>query len=182
MEDQVVTNTENQESPAPDSKKKLPLMALVVLILGMLFVGGGYYFMSNYGWVEESGVNEEVVQEYPADEDGVDEMIVESEDSDEVVEGVGEEVVEINLTGSDFSYIPSEIRVKSGDRVRIVFNVVRGMHDFVIDELNISTEVVTAGNQTLVEFEAPQQPGEYSFYCSVNNHRALGMEGVLIVE
>lgn len=87
----------------------------------------------------------------------------------------------IEVEGGSFYYNPNELRVKAGETVTIKFNSVDMMHDLVIDELNVRTPIVQAGNSSLVTF-TPAEPGEYDFYCSVSNHRAQGMVGTLIVE
>jgi uncharacterized cupredoxin-like copper-binding protein len=42
-----------------------------------------------------------------------------------------------------------------------------------------SSETVTGAN---TEVTLDLEPGEYTFYCPVGNHRAGGMEGTLTVE
>lgn len=49
-------------------------------------------------------------------------------------------------------------------------------HDFVIDELDIRTPLLNAGESYTITISAPA--GEYTYYCSVPGHRAL-MEGKL---
>jgi heme/copper-type cytochrome/quinol oxidase subunit 2 len=55
------------------------------------------------------------------------------------------------------------------------------MHDFNIDELNVHMDIVKAGNIGTVEFAA-DQVGSFEYYCSVEQHRANGQVGTLIVE
>jgi len=97
----------------------------------------------------------------------------------EGTEGAGMRV--INVEGENFSFIPNEIRVKVGEKVKVVFTSNDMTHDFVVDELNIRTPITQAGDTAEVEFSA-DTPGEYEFYCSVGQHRANGMFGTLIVE
>lgn len=85
------------------------------------------------------------------------------------------------LEAKNFRFTPDKIKVKKGDRVKVVLNVVDMQHDFVVDELNVRTKVGKAGETVEVEFTA-DRAGEFEFYCSVGNHRALGMVGTLIVE
>ena len=55
------------------------------------------------------------------------------------------------------------------------------MHDFVIDELSVRTKIAQAGEIVGVEIVA-NEVGEFEFYCSVGNHRDMGMVGTLIIE
>lgn len=102
------------------------------------------------------------------------------EDSDNSAEATGE-VVEITVRGANYSFSPNVIRVSQGDRVRVTLTSDEGFHDFVIDEFGAATSRVNAGETTTVEFVA-DQAGSFTFYCSVGNHRAMGMEGTLVVE
>jgi plastocyanin len=86
-----------------------------------------------------------------------------------------------NLTAKNFSFSPSEIRVKKGDTVKVVMNSVNGFHDFVVDAFNAKTDRVSDGQTAEVQFVA-DKTGTFDFYCSVGNHRAMGMVGKLIVE
>ena len=97
----------------------------------------------------------------------------------------GKEVVpefrEIRVEGSEFSFSPSSITVKAGEKVRITFvNVGQAPHDFTIDELGIKTSVLAPGQSETLTFTAPST-GTFSFYCSVAGHRQAGMEGDLEV-
>ncbi len=87
---------------------------------------------------------------------------------------------EIAVTGSNFAFSTSTIRVKRGDTVRIVFKS-QGTHDWVIDEFNKRTKVLSAGQSETIEFVA-DKTGSFEYYCSVGTHRQMGMKGTLIVE
>ena len=54
------------------------------------------------------------------------------------------------------------------------------MHDFNIDELGVKVPITPSGSSSTVEFTA-SKVGEFQFYCSVGNHRAMGQVGTLIV-
>ncbi len=88
---------------------------------------------------------------------------------------------EIIVDGSNFAFIPKEIRVKEGERVRVTFNNSGGTHDFVIDEFNVRTRQIQGGQSDTVEF-VPNKKGTFEYYCSVGTHRQMGMRGNLIVE
>lgn len=90
-------------------------------------------------------------------------------------------VKEITITNKGFQFIPAEIKVKQGERVKITYSNSGGFHDVVIDEFNVRTKQIQAGKTDSFEF-TPDRKGVFEFYCSVGNHRKMGMFGKLIVE
>ena len=85
------------------------------------------------------------------------------------------------LTATNFSFSPAEIKVKVGDTVRIKFANAEGFHDFKLDEFNVATKQIQTGISETVEFVA-SKAGSFQYYCSVGQHRVMGMVGSLIVE
>ena len=85
------------------------------------------------------------------------------------------------ITAKNFEFSESEIKVKLGDRIKVVLNIEEGYHDFVIDEFGVKTEKLEQGQSGSIEFIADKQ-GEYEYYCSIGTHRQMGMRGKLIVE
>lgn len=90
-------------------------------------------------------------------------------------------VKSFTVTGSNFAFSPAEMRVQQGDTVRVTFINSGGVHDWKLDEFNAATKVIQAGQQETIEFVA-DRAGEFEYYCSVGNHRQMGMVGTLIVE
>jgi plastocyanin len=88
---------------------------------------------------------------------------------------------ELIIDSFSFGYSMEEIRVKQGETIKITLTNSKGVHDFVVDELNIKSEVIKAGENTTFEFTADEL-GEFEFYCSIGSHRANGMVGKLIIE
>lgn len=86
-----------------------------------------------------------------------------------------------NVTGHNFAFSDTEIRVKKGEKVTINFESTDGFHDWVVDEFNAATKQVQPGTKTSVTFTA-DKAGTFEYYCSVGRHRAMGMVGKLIVE
>lgn len=84
------------------------------------------------------------------------------------------------VSGSNFAFAPSTMRVNRGDRVRVTFTNASGTHDWVLDQFNARTKVLQSGQSETVEFVA-NQSGSFEYYCSVGSHRAMGMKGTLIV-
>jgi plastocyanin len=87
--------------------------------------------------------------------------------------------VSINMESTNFSFSPNTINAETGSRIAITFTKNSGVHTFVIDEINLRFKI---NENERVIFNAPSKPGSYAFYCDIDDHRALGMEGVLIVE
>ncbi len=94
----------------------------------------------------------------------------------------GENAREITVEGFEYGYSPSTINLSQGETVRIIFKNVGTMpHNFVADEFNAATPAILPGEQITAELTA-SQAGNFAFYCSVGNHRQLGMEGTITVE
>ena len=90
------------------------------------------------------------------------------------------------ITGENFRFFidgveSPDVRVKQGDKIRIDFTSTSGFHDWVVDEFGAKTERVNSGGTTSVEFVANKK-GTFVYYCSVGEHRQMGMKGNLIVE
>ena len=156
---------------------KILLTILIVVVL----IGGGYYYVRSQQTAPSSPQQESKPE---ATDDNQDAMHSESasEESKESGETMMDEGVKsFTVEGKNFAFNPSTITVKKGDKVKITFTSVGGFHDFVIDEFNVSTKQLSTGQTETVEFTA-DKAGTYEYYCSVGNHRAMGMVGKLIVQ
>lgn len=87
----------------------------------------------------------------------------------------------INVDAGAFYYKPAEIKLKVGEKVKIVMTSKDMMHDFIIDELGVKLPITKSGETNTVEFTATKA-GTFEYYCSVGQHRAQGQIGKLIVE
>lgn len=88
---------------------------------------------------------------------------------------------EIHMTVKKYEYQPNEIRVKQGEKVRIVLTALDRKHGFQIKELGIKTDVPKE-KEIVVEFVATKA-GEFEFKCSVFCGLGHGrVKGKLIVE
>lgn len=158
---------------------------IIVLVLVLVLVGG--YFLMGKGEVEAPLVEEQnsvdnsngaITNTMPAgDNTGVDEMLV---GGDAVAPGA-ESVKEFTVEGKNFSFAPSTMTVKKGDKVKITFKNSEGFHDFKIDEYGVATKQAKAPAEEVLEFTA-DKVGSFEYYCSVGQHKAMGMKGVLVVE
>jgi plastocyanin len=140
------------------------LISLIVLAL----IGGAVYFSLNKSQTATTTPEATSVSPTSAEASPTGEAII-------------EEVTEIVVKGKAFEFTPDTITVKKGQKTRIVFKNTGGMHDFNVDELGIKTKIVNTGEEDFSEF-TPTEAGTYEFYCSVGNHRQMGMVGTLIIE
>jgi plastocyanin len=174
--------------------------ALIIILL--LVLGGGLYLFSGRT-AEDSMDKQEPVVTTPGleesddatmEEDSMmeDEAMMESgsepddammeEDSMMEDEAMMEsDVKTFEVNGGSYYFTPDTITVNEDDTVKIVFTNDGGTHDWVIDEFNARTPITQTGETAEIEFVA-DQAGTYEFYCSVGNHRELGMVGTLVVE
>ena len=91
------------------------------------------------------------------------------------------EVHEIKMTAKKYEFSPAEIRVKQGEKVRLLITATDRDHGFEIKPLGIKMDL-KKGQETAVEFEATKS-GEMEFHCA--NFCGMGhgkMKGKLIVE
>ena len=93
----------------------------------------------------------------------------------------GDQIKEITVTETEYSFGPKTIELKKGDKVKLVFKNEGGLpHDFVIDDLDLRTRTTSPGSSETLEFIA-DTAGKFTYYCGIGNHRDEGMEGILIV-
>ena len=114
----------------------------------------------------------------------------------------------VTIEAEGFDYRPTRIEATVGEPLRLtVDNVGTLLHDWSIDEIpldgearvveeghsadhdmsNMETDdpavhvVAAAGEKGTIIF-TPSQAGTYTFYCTVEGHRAGGMVGEFVVE
>lgn len=86
----------------------------------------------------------------------------------------------IEVTATSFEFDPKEITVTAGEDIAVVLTSEDLLHDFTIDELD--AHVTSDVEETSEGGLRAEEPGRYTYYCSVPGHRDAGMEGTLIVE
>src|SRR3989344_8485065 len=131
------------------------------------------------GSIEEFEEENEAIEE--ESEAAEEEAALENTEDEENAVNLQEGVKTFELNAENFKFSKTEIRVKQGDRVKIVFEVNQGTHDWVIDEFETRTNQISEGQTDSVEFAA-DKIGTFEYYCSVGQHRQMGMIGKLIVE
>lgn len=90
------------------------------------------------------------------------------------------QVKTFEISGTNYAFSETEITVNKGDTVKIIFTSEDGFHDWVVDEFNAATEQIQSPAVSEVTFVA-DKVGTFEYYCSVGNHREMGMVGSLIV-
>lgn len=141
------------------------LISVVVLVV---LIAGGFLLFKNKTIAPTDGV---INNNMPVPGSNVDEMIV--------VEEVVKEK-EFSISAAPFSFSPSTMTVNKGDTVKITVKNLNGTHTLKIDEFNAATRVLKAGETETITFVA-DKTGTFEYYCSVGNHRAMGMVGTLTV-
>jgi len=139
----------------------------IVLVLVILAAGGIWYVSSSGSTPADTMLPVPTVAQ---DASGSSTMM---EDSN---------VKEVTIEGTEFKFVADTLTVKKGEKVRLTFkNTGEMKHDWVVDELGVSTEILESGKQEIIEF-TPDKAGVFEYYCSVGEHRKNGMVGTITVE
>ncbi|OHA88896.1 MAG: hypothetical protein A3C70_02045 [Candidatus Zambryskibacteria bacterium RIFCSPHIGHO2_02_FULL_43_14] len=146
----------------------------ISIVVVIILIAGGFLLFKNKTIAPTDG---EINNNMPVPGSNVDEMIVTEE---EVEETTSVTVKEFSVDTVSFSFSPSTITVNKGDTVKITVKNINGTHDLKIDEFNTSTRVLKVGETETITFLA-DKTGTFEYYCSVGNHRAMGMVGTLTV-
>lgn len=81
----------------------------------------------------------------------------------------------------DLAFDPSDLTIPANTDVTVrVENLGVLPHDFTLDQLGITSGMLSSGESTAVTVNAA--PGTYGFHCSVPGHKQAGMRGTLTVE
>jgi cytochrome c oxidase subunit II len=91
------------------------------------------------------------------------------------------QVHEIQMTAKKYEFSPDPVRVKEGERVRLIITATDRDHGFKLEAFNVEQKL-KKGVPTTVEFTA-DKAGSFPFKCSVHcGFGHGGMKGTLIVE
>ena len=87
------------------------------------------------------------------------------------------------MVAREYSFSLSRVRVHSGAAVIELANFGQDLHDLRVQRIGAKhiagLGVVPAGGRA--DLTLKLAPGRYSFWCSVANHRRLGMKTTLVV-
>lgn len=157
--------------------KNVLIAIIVVAVLGI----GGYFMLSQRSGNQSQPSELEVATGQPLQESTSGETVVDEAASGEAAMEKDSAVKTFEIDASTFKFSLTEMKVKKGDKVRVTVTNIGGTHDWVIDEFDARTKQLSDGESDTVEFTADQS-GTFEYYCSVGQHRQLGMKGNLIVE
>ncbi|WP_224998914.1 cupredoxin domain-containing protein [Cesiribacter sp. SM1] len=144
---------------------KISISVLAVLCSASLFFSCG-----------ETGTNQDNVDE---------DTFVQTEEAVDMEDDI-QNARNIEVVAENMEYKPNEIRVSPGQQLTITL-VNRGNENHNIEfelpdgEQELENPVEPGASASL-SFKAPDQPGTYTIYCPVDNHKEKGMTGKLIVE
>ncbi|TXI54910.1 MAG: hypothetical protein E6Q57_01720 [Mycobacterium sp.] len=85
----------------------------------------------------------------------------------------------IEVGATSFEFDPDEITVTAGEDVAIVLSSDDLLHDFTIDDIDV--HVAAERGESAEGGLRADEPGRYTYYCTVAGHREAGMEGTLVV-
>lgn len=153
-----------------------PVVAAALLALGLLLAACGSDDDASIQGPDDMRTSDGGMM----DDDMGDGMGGDGDDEHDESSDVAEDARRIEVTASSFEFDPDEIRVEAGEDLAIVLTSTDIIHDFTIDELD--AHVSADGGETEEGGFTADEPGEYTFYCTVPGHRDAGMEGTLIVE
>ena len=86
----------------------------------------------------------------------------------------------VELVATDFAFEPSSLTLDAaGEHTLALANEGEFPHALAFDDLDAATGNVDPGASGEVTVEL--EPGSYTLYCPVGNHRDQGMEGTLVV-
>ena len=168
------------------------LTAIVVLVL----VGAGYWFYSQQSATDVAAIpTTDTTATVPAETDAqgaametgtIDPTLsttttTTSATTTTTLPATAAKTKEFTVTGKNFSFSPATMSVTKGDTVKITFNNTSGFHDLRVDGYNVGTKQIQGGASETVTFVA-DKAGTFEYYCSVGNHRAMGMKGTLTVK
>lgn len=105
----------------------------------------------------------------------------ESKTAEDIAATSTSQLKEFTVTGKNYSFSPASLIVNRGDRVKITFKNAEGTHVWKVDEFNAETKKLKAGEEETIAFVADKS-GTFEYYCSIGEHRTLGMKGSLIVK
>jgi plastocyanin len=86
---------------------------------------------------------------------------------------------EVKVEASNFEFAPGDLEIDAQEEIGLDLVSAEGPHDFAVEGLGLVNDV--ADGEDKVQRLRIDQPGEYTFFCTLPGHRDGGMEGTLVV-
>lgn len=128
----------------------------------------------------ESMLDNKTINELPLDiphgKEGHHHEEVTIKDVEQVFAEKGEEIRTINISANRFIFSPKEIRIKAGEKVKLVVDNIDFEHNIIIPALGIAST-----NEAIIQ---PDKIGRYTFFCAnfLCGEGHHDMEGFIVVE
>jgi plastocyanin len=87
---------------------------------------------------------------------------------------------EVTVQASNFEFAPDRLEVGANEELALDLVSEDGPHDFAVEGLGLIADV-GAGGDTVQRLRI-DEPGTYTFFCTLPGHRDGGMEGTITVE
>ena len=164
------------------TKYAIIIAVLIIIAVGVYSTVKSYQSKpseENQEMMDSTGLNDDSMMN--EDEEKKAQMTTEQTKQVQMGEDTSTKKKVFDLTGGNFYFLPNKFTVNQGDEVTIKLTSKKGMHDFAIDEFKAKTVVASEGKTAETTFVA-SKAGAFEFYCSVGNHKAMGMVGILEVK
>jgi plastocyanin len=86
---------------------------------------------------------------------------------------------ELTVEARNFEFDPDELKFAAQEEIALELVSEQGPHDFAVDGLGLVNDV--ADGESRVQRLRIDQPGSYTFFCTLPGHRDGGMEGTLVI-
>lgn len=155
-----------------------------ILVVALIIIGGVWWLNMEEEKDSDSKDDSASSQSDKSSAETKVSLTINESDADPSSNTASEDVQDVNaLELGSFYFSPNVLTFAPGSTVTLDLNNVEGFHDFVIDEFDVKTDTIAAGETERVTFTIPDNAsGEYTFYCSIGNHREQGMEGTIVVQ
>jgi nitrite reductase (NO-forming) len=160
------------------NKNKILIFSSLLIVFTLLISGCA---IPATGGVVEDAIQDEALEEEVMEEDA---MMEESTlvEFTLVTGSTGGGLAFFGQGGSIDGQANPVLSASVGDTVRITLVNGDGMpHDVFLPDLAVQSNLVTSVDQEVVVEFTVSESGEFIYFCTIDGHRAAGMEGTFVV-
>ena len=85
----------------------------------------------------------------------------------------------VGIQASNFEFSPEHLTLEQGEEIALRLHSEDSSHNFAIDGLGLVADV--GGGETATARLRIDEPGKYTYFCTIPGHRDGGMEGTITV-